>query len=352
MAEGLAGLMNQNKRLTIKDIAGQIGISVTTLDRVLNNRGNVKPKTYQMVMDKIKELNYTPNKSASFLSRKNAYSMAIVFPELPVYFWRQVEKGVQIAIDEFHDYGLHVEIIRSEKYDLEQQKKTVLQLIDSGKFDAIALSPNDPQEMSDTIDHGVDQGIAFCTFNSDSPLSKRLFYVGCDYRIAGRLAADVLCKFSGRNSRIGLVTSFTNFQMQQKITGFREVVSDYEDIELCAPLKLKQEDYDSLETFSDYFEQVDGIYVSSAKLNVIAGHLEHCGLSKKIALVGHDMTDEIYQYLKKGVVTAAICQDPINQGYLTVKSMFDYLVSGDKVNIKENITKLELATKENARYYI
>jgi LacI family transcriptional regulator len=344
--------MDQSKRLTVKEMAKHIGISVATLDRVLNNRGNVKPQTYQKVMDKIRELNYTPNKSASFLSRKNQFYMAIVFPELPEYFWRQVEKGVEIAIDEFRDYGLQVHIIRSKKYDLEEQKKTVLQLIDSGKFDAIALSPNDPQEMADVIDYGMDQGVAMCTFNSDSPLSKRLFYVGCDYRIAGRLAADALCKFIGAKTKVGLIMSYTNFQMQQKITGFREVIADYGHIELYGPLKLQQEDYDSLDNFINYFQEVDGIYVSSARLHVIAKHLADANLSKSIALIGHDMTEEIYQYMRKGIITATICQDPVNQGYLTVKSMFNYLTTGDKVGLKENITKLELATKENARYYI
>lgn len=344
--------MDQNRRLTVKELAKEIGVSVATLDRVLNNRGNVKPKTYQQVMDKIKELNYTPNKSASFLSRKTEYAMAIVFPELPEYFWKQVEKGVQIAIDEFRDYGLNVHIVRSEKYDLDQQKKTLQQLIDSKKFDAIALSPNDPQEMADIIDYGVEQGIAICTFNSDSPLSKRLFYVGCDYRIAGRLAADMLCKFIGDKTKVGLIMSYTNFQMQQKITGFREVVAEYDHVELHGPLKVRQDDYDSLDSFIDYFHQVDGIYVSSARLHVVAKHLEAANLSKPIALVGHDMTEEIYQYMQKGFVTATICQDPVNQGYLTIKSMFDHLVTGERVNVKENITKLEIATKENGRYYI
>jgi LacI family transcriptional regulator len=338
--------------LTVKEIAKEIGISVATLDRVLNNRGNVKPQTFQKVMDKIKELNYTPNKSASFLSRKNEYSIALVFPELPEYFWKQVEKGVQIAVEDFRDYGLHVQIVRSEKYDLERQKKTVLELIDSGKFDAIAVSPNDPQEMADAIDHGMDRGVAICTFNSDSPLSKRLFYVGCDYRIAGRLAADVLCKFVGGKAKVGLIMSYTNFQMQQKITGFREVVAEYDHIEMVGPLKLQAEDYDTLDTFIDYFRQVDGIYVSSARLHVIAKRLADSKLPKPIALIGHDMTEEIYDYMKKGIVTATICQDPVNQGYLTVKSMFDYLTTGNKMGVKENITKLELVTKENARYYI
>jgi LacI family transcriptional regulator len=344
--------MNPNKRLTVKEIAERIGISVATVDRVLNNRGNVKLDTYKKVMEKVKELDYTPNKSASFLSRKNELSIAIVIPELPDYFWSQVEKGVRSAFEEFRDYGLRVQVFQSEKYDVEKQKNTLKQIIESGEFDAIALAPNDSQDMIDVIDRGIDSGMTICTFNNDSPLSKRLFYVGCDYRIAGRLAADVLCKLVGTKGKVGLITSDLTFQMQQKITGFREVIADYKQIEMMGPLKLVQEEYNSLATFEAYFNQVDGIYVSSAKLHIIAKHLEQVNLTKRIALIGHDITEEIYKYLKKGTVSATICQDPHTQGYLTVKTLFDHLAHGEKINIKENNTKLELVTKENARYYM
>jgi LacI family transcriptional regulator len=351
--------MNQGKRLTLKEIAEHIGFSVATVDRVVNNRGNVKPDTYRIVMEKIKELNYTPNKSASFLSRKQELSIAVVFPEHPDYFWTQIEKGVQAASEELRDYGLRTQIFKSEKYDMAKQKETVLELIDSGVFDAIALSPNSSQDMADVIDLGIDKGIAICTFNNDSPLSKRLFYVGCDYRIAGRLAAEVLCKFIGTKKKVGLITSDTSFrssdttfQMQQKITGFREVVAEYGDIEMIGLLKLTQEDYDSPASFEEYFKQVDGIYVASAKLHVVAKHLENANLPKKIALVGHDISEEIHHYLQKGIVSATICQDPVNQGYLAVKTLFAHLALGEKINMRENITKLELVTKENARYYI
>ncbi|MFB5762235.1 substrate-binding domain-containing protein [Paenibacillus medicaginis] len=351
--------MNDSRRLTLKEISQMIGISVATVDRVLNNRGNVKPATYRKVMDKLQELNYTPNKSASFLSRKKELSLAIVFPELPDYFWDQIESGVRTAYEELRDYGLHIELFKSEKYDLEKQKQVVLDLIESKAFDAIAISPNDSEEMTDIIDKGIDSGIPICTFNNDSPLSKRLFYVGCDYRIAGRLAADLLCKFSESHGRVGLITSdassvpsATTFQMQQKIMGFREVIAEYGNVEMTQMLKLKQEEYEDPDTFADLFSQVDSVYVTSAKLQVVAAHLEKAGLAGKVALVGHDITTEIYEFLRRNVVTATICQDPVNQGYLTVKTLFAHLAYGEKINMRENITKLELVTKENARYYI
>ncbi|WP_127593251.1 substrate-binding domain-containing protein [Paenibacillus lautus] len=350
--------MNDMKRLTLKEISQRIGISVATVDRVLNNRGNVKPETYRKVMDKLNEMNYTPNKSASFLSRKKELSIAVVFPELPDYFWWQVEKGVNVAYEELRDYGLYVELFKSEKYDMEKQKQVVEDIIASKAFDAIAISPNDSEEMADLIDRGIEAGIAICTFNNDSPLSKRLFYVGCDYRIAGRLAANMLCKITGPDAKFGLITSdassepsATTFQLQQKIMGFREVIADYR-VELTQLLKLKQEEYDSASIFESFFDQVDAVYVTSAKLHAVGKHLEQLGLAGKKALIGHDITEEIYDDLQRDVVTATICQDPVNQGYLAIKTLFGYLAYGERINVKENITKLELVIKENARYYI
>ncbi|MDF2924982.1 MAG: substrate-binding protein [Paenibacillaceae bacterium] len=346
-------MSRSSKRLTVKEIAEQIGISPATLDRVLNNRGMVKPKTYQMVMDKIKELNYIPNKSASFLSRKQQIHMAVVFPEHPEYFWKQIETGIQTAWREFRDYGLELELVRTEKYDPEKQRQAVGQLIESGQYDAIALSPAEPLLMVDLIDRAVDAGIAVCTFNTDSPASRRLFYVGCDYRIAGRVAADMLCKLTGRG-KLSVIASETNFQMQQKIAGFREVIGEHPEMEMAGPLKVTQEDYGSPELFDEYFRQVDGIYVASARLHSIAGHLARARpeLAKPLPLVGHDMTEDIYRGLQDGLITATICQDPVNQGYLAVKTMFECLSAGKRSQAKEYITKLEVVTKENAHYYV
>ncbi|GGA26076.1 transcriptional regulator [Paenibacillus physcomitrellae] len=344
--------------MTLKEISRQIGISVATVDRVLNNRGNVKPETYRKVMEKLGELNYKPNKSASFLSRKKEISVAVVFPELPDYFWSQIEKGVEVATEELRDYGLRIELFKSEKYDMEKQKQVVQDIIDSKAFDAIAVSPNDSEEMAELIDRAMDEGIAVCTFNNDSPFSKRLFYVGCDYRIAGRLAADMLCKMTGPGAKFGLITSdassipsATTFQLQQKITGFREVVAE-QRAQLTQLLKLKQEEYDQPGIFADLFAQVDAVYVTSAKLHIVARHLEQAGLTGKMPLIGHDMTEEIYEDLQRQLVSATICQDPVNQGYLAVKTLFDYLAYNEPIDLKEHITKLELVTRENARYYI
>ncbi|MCA1387062.1 LacI family DNA-binding transcriptional regulator, partial [Bradyrhizobium sp. BRP05] len=49
------------KKVTIKDVALQTGLSVSTISRVFNNYGDISDKTIKKVTLAAKELGYTPN---------------------------------------------------------------------------------------------------------------------------------------------------------------------------------------------------------------------------------------------------------------------------------------------------
>ena len=49
---------------TLKDVATKVGVSVTTVSRVLNNRGAISQETRDKVFQAVKELNYFPNEMA------------------------------------------------------------------------------------------------------------------------------------------------------------------------------------------------------------------------------------------------------------------------------------------------
>ncbi|HZG15835.1 MAG TPA: LacI family DNA-binding transcriptional regulator [Candidatus Bathyarchaeia archaeon] len=345
--------MNGQSKVTAKDIARELGLSIATVDRALNNRGNVKEDTYRKIMEKAKELNYVPNKSASLLSRKTEFSVVCIFPEYPQHFWEQVEPGIWSAYNDLRDYGLTVDIIRTPRIEFEQQIEIIQQTIDSGKYQALALAPNDANDVVDAvIDRAMEKGVSICTFNTDSPLSGRMFYVGSDYRDAGRLAADLLCKWIGESGNVLVVTETTSFQMQQKITGFREVLLEYPDVNMLSPLKANYYESESYAGLLGDLDGVDGIYVASATLPSFAKYLDENVRDKRIVLIGHDLNQVSYEYLQRGVITATICQDPFMQGHMAVKTLFNHCVLGEPIKRKEHFTKLEIVTKENAKYYL
>ena len=54
--------------LTLNDVAKEAGVTVTTVSRVLNNRGSISDKTREKVYQAMDKLNYVPNEMARSLS--------------------------------------------------------------------------------------------------------------------------------------------------------------------------------------------------------------------------------------------------------------------------------------------
>lgn len=342
--------MKKSSRVTQKLIAERTGLSIATVDRVLNNRGNVKPKTLKKVLEASKELDYSVNKSASLLSRKEDVSIAVVLLVYPEFFWRKIEESVWRAYKEFSDFGLHVEIFRITD-DLESNLSTIKGIINSGQFQAMAI-PAWQDAFVEIIDEATDKGFPICTFNMDAPMSKRLFYVGCDYTQAGRLAAEILCRLIKKDGELILFTdSVTSLQSQQKIAGFREGLSNFSNVKLKDLIKIDRDvPFEKLTSLGSALEGVAGIYVSNAELVKVATLKNQ--VNPEIVLVGHDINSEIIYQLSMGGITAVIGQDTHSQGYTAVKTLFDYLVLKKGIQKREHITKLEVILKENSKYYL
>ena len=63
---------------TLKEIADLAGVSRGTVDRVLNHRGSVNPKTAEKVMSIVQALNYQPNRAGTALAaQKKKYKMLL-----------------------------------------------------------------------------------------------------------------------------------------------------------------------------------------------------------------------------------------------------------------------------------
>jgi ribose transport system substrate-binding protein len=73
--------------------------------------------------------------------------------------------------------------------------------------------------------------------------------------------------------------------------------------------------------------------------------LQDSGLAGKVKYVGFDSSENLVEALRKGHIHGLVLQDPINMGYLGVKTMVEHL-QGKKVQ-KRIDTGSEVATPEN-----
>ena len=82
----------------MKTIARDLGVSVVTVSKVLRNHEDIGDKTRKRVLDRVKELNYTPNLAARGLVTGRTYLVGLVVPDLLHPFFAQIAKSLSAAL--------------------------------------------------------------------------------------------------------------------------------------------------------------------------------------------------------------------------------------------------------------
>ncbi|KAA5827779.1 LacI family transcriptional regulator [Algibacter amylolyticus] len=123
------------KPVTLKDIAEQLNISVTTVSKALKDYPDVSKKTRGLVRELAKTLNYKPNTFAVNLRTKESKTIGLVIPVIVHHFFSNVIKGI---ISQAEKKGYLVIILQSnESYELEKKQ---IDLLLSQRVDGLIIS--------------------------------------------------------------------------------------------------------------------------------------------------------------------------------------------------------------------
>lgn len=88
-----------NKPATIKDIARQLNVSISTVSRAMRNAPDVNIETRKAVMALSEELNYQPNKLALSLKQKQTHTIGVIVPNLD-YVLASMVRGIdEVALE-------------------------------------------------------------------------------------------------------------------------------------------------------------------------------------------------------------------------------------------------------------
>jgi len=123
------------KKLKLFDIASALGISKTTVSKVLNNYTDVNQFTRLKVLDYVSKVGFEPNMQASSLRKKEVKTVALILPRLGNDFFNQIQEGI-LKVSQEYDYTLAI----ATSYDcFETEKKLVHQFLNRN-IDAIFLA--------------------------------------------------------------------------------------------------------------------------------------------------------------------------------------------------------------------
>jgi LacI family transcriptional regulator len=117
------------KTVTIQDVAEIAGVSVSTVSRVLNDKDDVAPETYEKVQKVIAELSYTSSLAAKSMRSRKTNVIGLIMPDVEGSFAIQVMRGINRAIMEL-GYDLIVytggDVKKKSSADREQRYVSLL----------------------------------------------------------------------------------------------------------------------------------------------------------------------------------------------------------------------------------
>lgn len=127
------------KAITIQDVARAAGVSVSTVSRVLNDKDDVAPQTYERVRDVIQRMGYTSSLAARSMRSRRTNVIGLIVPDVADSFSIQVMKGVNQAISEL-DYDLIIYTSGStKKRSAAEREQYFVSLLNGSVTDGVVI---------------------------------------------------------------------------------------------------------------------------------------------------------------------------------------------------------------------
>jgi len=111
--------------VSLKDLAREIGVSISTVSRALNNHPDISPAMTLKIKKLAAEMNYTPNPLAMGLLKQATRMIGVIIPDLVTHFYSSIISGIEQVAEEKGYYIL----IASSSESLQKEINSVENLL-------------------------------------------------------------------------------------------------------------------------------------------------------------------------------------------------------------------------------
>ena len=201
--------------VTIKDVAKEAGVAISTVSNVLNNVDIVSDEKKQKVLAAVEKLKYVPNMNAKFLKSNKKNTIGLFLPSIQGDFYRMLMQAVHLQC-RLKGYLLNIYISNENTSD-----EIYSMIISSGVEGAIVLNERLHKEYVDRIAMTklpivfIDREFAGECMSS----------VMIDNTMGAALAVEYLIKQGHR--RIGYIHGIQNFDDEARYQAYLNVMKKY-----------------------------------------------------------------------------------------------------------------------------
>lgn len=300
-------------RPTTKDLARAAGVSLATVDRVLNGRAGVRQPTVDAVNEAIMRIGFVRNLSAANLARGRTYRFEYLLPHHGDQFLEtvveRIEEAREVLAGEFFDVRYR-RVVSEEPHQIAQ----LLSAIDLDAVDGVALMAPESPQVRDAMRRLRERGVRVVQFVSGHPGEGD--FVGVDNRAAGATAARLLGRFAGgRSGEVLVVGETLNARDSlERRNGFdRVMVRDFGNITVLPTVETHGDAGRTRAVIRSAYANHHGIlgaYVLSSEARLALEAIAEVSDPRAQTIVAHERTRFSEALLTDGLIDAVIAQNP------------------------------------------
>lgn len=348
------------KVITIKDIAADLGVSMTTVHKAIYNKKGISEENRQRILEYIKSQNFHINQAASSLKRKMiriAY-VGLEPAESYSFYFQKLHKYILEAYEPYRTFNVVLDVYSTPE-DPTQQIALLEKLYDEqlDTLDGLLIASAHDTQVSPMIRRFVDAGLKVVTINSDAQNSRRHAYITSDSIMAGHVAADLLVNLGiPENTQALLVCGLRDFTNHRLFSSsfvdwlHRErpdvdVMDVYQQSDMNATIE-------KIVKYLKAFPDIHAVCCANARTTYAACcAVKQLGLSHSIKLVGSDVYQELAPFFEDGTINASIFQDPKKQSNMALDILYN-LINQDAEMAPHHFVGVGIVLKSNFHYFL
>jgi len=345
------------EKITINDIARLTGLSKGTVDRVLHNRGEVSRKSYEKVMNLIRELGYEPNLYASLLARGEQRTIILLFPAHEQgSYWELASSGELKAQATLKPMSIVTEQINYNQYSADSFREACARVLEK-KPAGVVIAPMFQYETQVFAQELLSRGIPYALVDTKLETPGYLAFFGIPAYKSGYLCAYMLT--SGEPIKEALIVRVMRDKERQsdptvmRRAGFMDYMLEHNPGCTIRSLFIDPSDPaatdDALDAFFKEFPEVQHIVVFNSRIHLIVPYLERHPRTRRV--VGFDNLPANLTALRKGTVSALIAQHPEEQVQQAIQTLAQRIVFQHMPDRTDNYMHMDVLLRYNTEDY-
>lgn len=273
----------------LQEIANKLGLSVSTVSRVVNNKSTVKESTRKKVLECLEEYGYSPNFLARSLKTNRTHTIGVIVPDITENLFGNIIKGIN---DVLVEKGYSAVLCDSD--ESAHNEKKYLRYLRDIRVDGLIVAMVNPDEniIREYFGDKCPVVLVDNTFDNDGKYDS----VTIDNFKAGYCGTEYLIKKG--HKKIGIIIGSTEQTTgRERLAGYLSAMNDYnlavEDSFVKKGDYKENSGYSAMEEFFSEGQGISAVFATSSKMTFGAAKLlrEKSLTYKDIALLGFDVAD-------------------------------------------------------------